>query len=193
MKLYWDIQNHVLLVSNTDSQEIQSLAWILRDQVPVTLYILAPTVGAQGYTIQEAPSGYSVRFAVKQSGSFSGAALVYAGTWTLAGSGTGASYSATVDLNTAALIALVEAEAQIEEYLDLTAELTLEDSSGNHRDSTQLTARITKDVIRTTDVTPSAVSTLFEEFTHSGSKCIRIRNSDGQTLLVLTPPGVTYP
>jgi hypothetical protein len=193
MKLYWDIQNHSFLESNLDSQEIQSLAWILRDQVAVTLYIMAPTVGSQGFTIQEAPLGYSVRFAVKASGSFSGAALVYAGTWTLAGTGTGSSYSAAVDLNTVALIALLEAETQTEDYLDLVGEFALEDASGNHRDSTQVTVRISKDVIRSTDVTPTAIQPLCEEFTHSGSKCLRIRNSDGVTLAVLTPPGVTYP
>jgi hypothetical protein len=193
MKIYWDIQNHVFLRSNTDSQEIQRLDWALRDQVSVTLYILAPTEGSQGYTIQEAPAGYAVKFAIKPALSLDAGNLVYQGTWTLSGAGTGATYPANVNLNTEELIAALSAVIS-DDYLDLVGEFTLQDSSGNQRDSSQVSIRILRDVIRITDPAPiSAASPWFQEFVHSGSNCIRIVNSDGTTLAVFCPPGVTYP
>lgn len=194
MNIYWDIQNHVFVLGTSDSQELQQLDWTLRDQVPMNLYIVTPTSGAQGYTQQEAPSGYSIRFAIKQSGSFSGDPLAAGYTWTLVGTGASAYYTGSIDLNTAALIAVVEAVTQTEDYLDLTAEFAFQDGSGNQRDSTQITARITKDVNRTGEAEPAPYNTYpYQEFTHSGKKCIRIKNSDGETLAVFTPPGVTYP
>ena len=193
MKLYWDIQNHEFVMGLTDSQTLQRLDWILRDQVPVELYIVTPNT-SQGYTQQEAPSGYTIRCGVKASGSFSGNPLATNYTWTLVGSGATAYYTGTVNLNTSELIAVVEAESQTEDYLDLVAEFCFQDGSGNNRDSSQLTCRVTKDINRTGQAEPAPYNTFpYVEFTHSGKKCIRIQNSDGEILAVFTPPGVTYP
>lgn len=191
MKLYWDLQNHKLVMSFTNTQQVDTLYWFLRDQVPVELRIGQEDDTTNAYVQQEAPAGYSVKFAIKKAGALSGACLVFAGTWVLNGAGTAAYYTATVNLNTVGLIAdLAETETN---YI---GELTLMDGSGNQRDSTQFAVNIKPDVYRATESAPTAVSAIwpnFEWFTEpvSGQQCLRIVNDAGVTLAVLTPPGVS--
>lgn len=153
MNIYWDIQNHRLLSDVQSGQVISRLDWILRDQVPVTLYICQPNTSG-GYTVQEAPAGFSVVFGVKAT--YAGALIAYQATWTLSGSGTGATYPATVDLNTTEAIAAVAAETDSE--LDAIAEFTLQDSGGVNRDSTQVDCRITQDINIASDSPPLPVA-----------------------------------
>lgn len=189
MNIYWDIQNHRFLSDVQSGQRINRLDWILRDQVPVTLYICQPN-STGGYTVQEAPASYSVVFGLKAE--YDGALIASQSTWTLSGSGTGATYPATVDLNTTEAIAAISSADT--DYIDAIAEFTLQDANGVNRDSTQVTCRITNDINRPTEAQPAAAAnTLWEEFVHSGQKCVRVKNTDGVTLAVFTPPGVTYP
>lgn len=187
--IYWDIKNHIFITSLANTQEVSQFDWVLRDKFPVQLYIVQPDDTTLEYTQQEAPSGFSVKFSCKVAGSLDGAPLVFQGTWTLQGSGATAYYTADVDLNTVALIAAVAASSTTDE-LDIVGEFTFENAAGQNQDSTQVTIRIAADVHRSTDATPASYSPLWQEYTNAnGAKCLRIMNSDGQTLAVLTPPG----
>ncbi len=188
MNIYWDINSHVFVTSLTNFSQIQQFNWVLRDQVAVNVYLVTSSDSAQSYTQQEAPAGFSVKFTAKPSASLTGSAYVFAGTWTLNGSGASAYYSATVDLGGTDLVAAVEAASS--HYLDLVAELTLQDASGNQRDSTQITLRVTEDVLRTTDSVPASLSPWWREYTNAaGRKCLRIMNTDGETLATFEPAG----
>lgn len=195
MNIYWDLNEHNLVTSLTNSQQIQRLEWFLRDQVPVTLYLVTADDTTQVYTQQEAPSGWSVKFTIKHSSGLSGNALVFSGTWVLSGSGATATYGATIDLNTAELIAAHAAGENSSNEYDLIAEFTLQDANGNHRDTTQLACRITEDVLRGTESGPTASETPWPNFQWyndpaTGRQCLRIVNDDGETLAELKPAGV---
>jgi len=189
MDIYWDIQNHEFVKELGNSQTVQRFDWYLRDQVPVCLYIVTPDSDDQGYTAQEAPAGFSVKFTAKHSGSLAGTALVFQGTWAKTGSGSDAYYEATIDLNTAELIA---AAGTTDPY-DIYGEFTLQDANGDHRDSTRIDVRIYQDVLRGTEDTPTSATAPWpyvQWYTDAnGYKCCRILNEDGQTLLDLKPPG----
>jgi hypothetical protein len=191
MNIYWDIQNHEFVKSLTRGSTVQKLSWTLRDQVPVVLYIVTPNDSDQSYTAQEATAGFSVKFTAKQAASLTGAALIFQGTWTLVGTGAAAYYTGTIDLNVEGLITAVEAATN--HYVDLVAEFVLQDANGVHQDSTQVTLRVTEDVLRGTESTPVAATLpwpYLEWFTdENGYKCARLLNEDGETLEVFKPAG----
>jgi hypothetical protein len=191
MNLYWDIQNHEILTSIQNAQTLTRLDWILRDQVAVDLYLVQPSTNDTGYTVQEAPTGWVVKFCAKPAASRDGAAYVAQGTWNLSGSGTSAKYVGSVSLGGTTLISAVEAASSF--YLDLVAEFTLQDISGNHRDSTQCDLRVTEDVLRAGEAAPTLEAwPWLTEITDpaTGKKIVRIVNSDGEILAEFAPPGV---
>lgn len=188
MKIYWDHENQMLLSSLSTAQQLAPLAWILRDQKPVSLYLVTFDEDTQAYVVGAAPTGFVPKFGIKKLSAFAAGPLAYQGTWTLTGAGETSAYTATVDLNTAELIAeLADADAE-----DLVAEFVLQDASGNNRDSTQIVCAITQDVNRVADPAPTSLDAWpwMEEFVKDGHRCLRFKNSDGVTLLELTPPGV---
>lgn len=189
MNIFWDKENHEFVAGLSDSNLVTRLDWILRDTVPVVLYIVTPSTTDQTYTPAAAPAGYSPRFSLKASGSFDGAALAAQATWTQTlDADSKIVYTANISLNTAALIAAVGALTE----LDLVGEFTLQDASGLNADSTQIDVRIKPDVHRATDVDPDALAPWWQEYTDaaSGKKCLRIKNSDGETLVEFKPAGV---
>jgi len=188
MKIYWDIQNHCFVESLTNSQEQQQWELMLRDSVPVELYIITPDDATGAYVQQEVPAGYGIRFSAKVSAAtFAGAPLIASADWTLSGSGTSAKYTGTLNLNTAELIAAVG----VLEQLDIIAEFSFEALGGVQADSTQISLRVKPDVHRTGDATPAAYSPFMEFFTDgtTGKECLRIKNTQGETLVVLSPMG----
>jgi len=190
MNIVWDLTNHKFLESTDNRQQIQRIDWLLRDQVPVTLNIYTYDLATDAYTAEDVPAGWAIKFSAKQASGLTGANLVFQGTWASGGIGV---YTATVDLNVEGLIAVVEAASG--NNVELVAEFTLSDISGNHRDSSQFTLRVIEDVYRGTEGTPANVGAAFpwiEEYTDSatGKKCLRFKNSDGETLEVMKPAGV---
>lgn len=194
MILVYDIANRELLSALTATQSLQSLILTLRDVVSIDLYVVQPTTSASGYTQQECPAGWSLKLSIKPAPTATSAAdlaadaLAGQGTWTLSGSGATAKYVGELDLNTAELISKVGTAP----YLDCLLEVVLQDASQRNRDSAQVTVRIRADVHRPTDTIPGALSHVLQEYVNSnGAKCIRIVNSDGQTLAAFAPAGET--
>ena|GEM_PF-6175619 len=186
MNIYWDIPNHELVKSTTNQQTVQKLTLVLRDQVPIALYPVQENTGdGDAYVAYTLPTGYTVKCSMKASTGLAGQPLAFQGDW---GALDSDHYDATLSLNTAALVAAVGDETSLAVML----ELTLQDASGNNRDSTQVNVTILADVHRPTDAAPTSLSPLFKEYTDetTGKKCIRIMNSDGEVLAEYKPAGV---
>jgi len=191
MNMFWDIQNHELVQALDNSGTIGRLTWFVRDRLEISLAVVTPSSADQGYVAAEAPSGYFPKFGIKAASGLTGGFLAYTGTWSLAGSGTTSRYAGQVNLATTALIAALSTSTK----LDVFAEFTLQDVSGNNRDTTQNDLRIMPDVIRGDEDEPVALyAPIIEEFTCSnGLKCLRFRNSDGQIIREDGPTGAIIP
>lgn len=192
MIIVYDILNHELLSSLAATQALQRLDLVLRDQYALTLYIVQPNSDNSGYVQQEAPAGWGVRCSLKIAPTTTSAAdladdpLAFQATWTLDGSGAAALYAGTLDLNTQPLIDAIG----VTPYLDCLLEFSLQDASGNNRDSTQVNCRVKADVHRVTDNVPSSLAPWWEEYLNAnGKKCLRIKNGDGDTLVQFAPAG----
>jgi len=193
MKIYWDYENHELLSSIQNIMQFQRLDYVLRDQVAIELYLVTKSEITGTYTIGEAPSGYAVKCSIKPSDDRDSDPLASQYVWTLSGTGESAKYSATLDLNKTELIAAVEAETN--PYLDLVIEFVLQNASAENRDSTQADLRVTQDIHRPSDSAATSANLLFPWFEFfddetTGEECLRIKNTDGQTLAIFKPAGV---
>lgn len=192
MNIYWDTQNHVLIESLDSGQRIQRLDWILRDHISLELYLVTPKTDDQGYDVNALASGKVIRFAIKvDSSGYGGQPLAYCYTWTPAGSGDTQRYVGTINLNTTAMIAAHTGGKNTRLQLDCKAEFCFRDSANADWDSTQIDCRITEDVNRDGDAAPASASPWFEEYTDpdTGELCIRLVNSNGQTLATFSPTG----
>ena len=192
MNIFWDIQNQKFITSLTNSAQISRWDWVLRDQVEVNLYVVQPDPTTGSYVQQEAPAGFAPKFGIRVTRESVTPVdpLVFAGTWVLSGSGTSAKYIGTINLGDAALIAAIG----ISPYLDVWCEAVMRDISGTDTSSTQTEARIYFDVIRggATETTWVPPFPWVSEFTDpaTGKKCLRFKNSDGETLETMSPTGV---
>ena len=186
MKLYWDIVNDEFVAGLTSTQKIASLAWRLRDTIYVDLYLVQPVDSATAsYELVDPPAGWTPAFCAKLDRD--GAVLATQETWVRSAVGT---YSGTIGLDAAALIAAVT-----EDTLGITGEFTLQDVSGNNRDSSQFVLTIDKDVLRADDSDPAAGalqrSAICTQVTIDGHKVLVLGNSDGVVYQRIWPPGVT--
>lgn len=187
MKIYWDIVNEEFVGGLDSTQVITEIAARLRDQIPVTLYLVQPVDSSTAYyELTDPPAGWVPIFGAKQSSALSGGHLVYQSTWTKSGTGT---YEGTISLNTAELIAAIAAATEIE----LVGEFTLGDVDENNRNSTQFTFAIDADVSQGGEPSATGVylgnSALVRQETIGGLKYIILYNSDGVEYLRIPPPG----
>lgn len=188
MNCYWDYQNRIMVSGLDNTQQLQGLEWYLRDALAVSLYLCEEKDDDAGFDAVAAPSGYAVKFGIKASRLASATLLVYQGTWAYA-AGPPIVYSGSVNLNTAALIAAVGTEDE----LDVIGELTLQAADGSHRDTTQFAIRIIPDILIGTEGVPDSLPAWITEHTDpvSGRKYLVLTNSDGEAVATFTPPGVT--
>lgn len=183
-KIYWDIQNHELLKSSASGQAFQRMDWILRDLLSTTLYTMVPNDSTGSYDLEDVAAGSEIRFALKASDARGGGNLVLSVTWTNTATGT---YTATIDLNTAELIADMGEEV----YQDYVGEFVIVDAAENQSDSTQITVRITADVYRGTEPAPTAsIERAWQDYQNAnGAWCVRLVNQSGETLASFAPAG----
>jgi hypothetical protein len=188
MNIYWDYAEHKLVKDLAGTQQITELTWILRDIIPVTLYVVTPAgSGSNYYQATDAPAGCAPVFGAKASSGLAGAHLVYQPTWSKSGSGATAKYAANVSLATQELIDAVGSAASLE----IVGEFTMLDASGNNRDSTQFTLYVKPDVTRGTETVLGGVyaPVLLKEETIGGKKYLIFCNSDGVEYERIGPPG----
>jgi len=189
MNIFWDYQNQMLISSLNNFAQISSFNWVLRDRLQVNLYVLSPDVSTGVYVAGECPAGYVPRFGMRQTRE--GADLLSAtAAWALVEVSGVKMYQGVINLADTALVAAIDGEP----YLDTFVEFTLADVSDNQTSSTQTQARVYFDVNRNSAAESTHVLPFpwVQEFTDpvTGKKCLRFKNSDGETLHVMVPMGV---
>lgn len=185
MNIYWDYANEIFISSLTNNAQVSLRNARLRDKLLVRLYVLSqdPTTGA--FTNGAAPSGYAPKFGLRRTRT-SDDLLIFNGTWTY--DETNKYYQGTVNLGESSLTALFSTD----NYLDFVFEFTMQDVSGDQTYSTQGDIRIWFDILRggETETTWVPPFPWVEEFTNeAGQKCLRFKNSNGETLQTMSPMG----
>ena len=145
MKLYWDYANLCLLTALDPAKPMGRLAWVLRDKVPVDIYLVNDN-GSGAYAAVAVPAGLAIKFGANTEASLAEPLLIDAPSWTPSGT----KNSASVDLSSAALISAIGTE----ETLDLIGEVTLQAEDGSQEYSTQFNLRIHADVYHGSETPP---------------------------------------
>jgi hypothetical protein len=188
MRIYWDYSGHRFLDYISSTGGIDLFKFSLRDRVPLEIIPIALDVNSEFYAETELPDGTTPKCQIKKTANRGDPALAEAMTWVKDGN----SYRADLLLSGSGLVAAVEAETA-NQYLDLVIEITRQDVSLDHRDSTRAICRIENDVIRAGEAEPTNVEShpWFREVVVDGKKCLQVFNSDGELLVAFGPPGVT--
>lgn len=186
MNIYWDLQTHRLVGGMNDTSQIPDLTWVLRDKVPVKLYLLQPSTGENAYEAVLADAGKSVIFGAKEETGLSGPHLIYCGEWTLV-AGTVPYYTAVISLERNELITAIGTSPD----LIIETEFRFLDAEGNRFDGTQHNLTVKADVNRGNEIPTTGVysSCLVVQIVEDGQKVILIQNTDGVVYLRLTIPG----
>lgn len=184
INLYWAVELQKLVPSLYSDSAVNLYAFYLRDTLPVTLRVVtASNLETPRWTVNAIEAGTSIKFGAKALATYptDETFLFAAATWVEAGSGTSTTYSADISLNTAELIAAIGAET----YLDCRAELTLQNTGGEHLSTTQTTFRIYRDVIVGTEGMPASQYAMIVQYLDgNGVQCVRLVNADGGAVAV---------
>lgn len=147
MNIFWDTANQRLVKALTSKAEVAGFTFVLRDAMPITLYLVTEQSSIlTPYAVAAIASGHSVKFGAKAALTDT-TYLVEQATWTPAGSGSTQRYEASLPLDGAALIAAMAGLPS----LALFAEFTTQDADGKQFLSTQFTLTIIPDVIQGTE------------------------------------------
>jgi hypothetical protein len=147
MNIYWDISNQRFVKSLNSDVEVTGLSFVLRDAVPVSLYLVSEQSNIiTPYTVTKITSGHSVKFGAKLALTDK-TYLIEQDTWMPAGTGATQRYEASLPLNGAALISAMAGLNQ----LALFAEFTTQDYNGKQYLSTKLSLTVVPDVIQGTE------------------------------------------
>lgn len=178
MNLYWDTQNQRLVPTLFNTSAIASMTFILRDTLPVRLYIVAPQNSATTpYAVTDIEATESIAFGAKKLLADADFTISQA-TWTGTGSGTSKYYAADIVLNTAEMIAAIGSA----DTVTLRAEFTIVGADNSNRLSTQFDLVINRDVIVGDEGTVAAQYPVIAQYTDdSGAAGVRIVNGAGVT------------
>lgn len=185
MKLYWDIDNDLIVTGFNNAQPVYELTMVLRDKVAIELNVVRVAAsGANYYELVNLAAGRSPYFGAKTAAGLAAAHLVVQPTWTHGATGI---YTATLALGQDNLIAAVGTSST----LALVAEFTQVDEAGDNFNSTQFALNVIPDVTRGTEQTVSGVyaACLVVEVIEDGKKVVLIQNTDGVVYQRLTAPG----
>lgn len=184
INLYWATEQQKLVTSLYSDSAVSLYAFYLRDTIPVVLRVVtASNLETPKWVVTSVTAGLSIKFGAKALATYATdtSFLFSAATWTEAGTGTSTTYSADISLNTAELITAIGSAT----YLDCKAEFTLQDVSGLHKNTTQATFRIYRDVIIGTEGTPTSQYAMVVQYLDgNGVQCVRLVNADGGAVAV---------
>ena len=159
--IYWSYTEAKLISSVYVNGEADDFTWVLRDVVPINLYVVTPqNVTLQPYIIGEMPVGYTFKLSAKPEGSFSGNPYLCGYDFVKSGTGEETVYTCNIRLNNDVLVPHMEGDSSSSmevDKLELVGELTRVSGEGENCDSTQFTIFIIPDVIRDADVCPTPV------------------------------------
>lgn len=152
MNLFWNRTKRQLLAGLTNNTPVTAATMVLRDVEPMSIAAVTEQAKvAEPYLAGELGAGESILFGVKQTAADANY-LASQATWTLAGAGSSARYTADLDLNTVEMIAAMASATS----LTCIAELTLVRSDGEHAYSTQFALTILKDINVGTEGAPTS-------------------------------------
>lgn len=190
MNLYWDYQNLKLIGGLLNPRPITSQTWILRDQLPISLFPVvlngASYVSASNPGI---PVGYAVKFSAKLPSALDApATLLYAYDWTYVPGDftTAVHFDATMYLDNNELITAIDTDNSILLKAEFVLNKTLDSSN---TDSTQFDLTVLKDVNQSAELpTSPAAPVPFQWFVDvDGQSKVRIVNALGQPCGVFSP------
>jgi hypothetical protein len=185
MNIYIYRNNQQLVAGLNSTQPVTQYNWILRDTIPIDLYIVQRQTNINTpFAVTAIGAGESIAFGAKAA--YADTEFLFSqNSWTPEGSGATQRYTADVSLNTAALIA---AMAAVDE-LTVKAEFTFIQPDNSHALTTQFDIKVTRDVIIGSEGVPVEAFNVIEQFTHptTGVKMVRIVNADGAPVFVGGP------
>lgn len=192
MKIYWDRERRRLLKSATNSQEWQKFEFVLADLIDLTVYPVVADTSTGGYTVEEIAAGRSIICGIKLNtvAGLDGGYLASQQVFTKSGSGTGVSYTATLDLSSTQLRSALSGVTELATFL---IEFTERDTDQRDHNSTQVDVTIFRELNIATEAAASSVynmvNSLAIEEIINGVKVIILRNSDGVEYGRFNPPG----
>jgi hypothetical protein len=150
MRVYINLDNRAFVVSPTLLQEVSTLYFTRRDNVPVEVQFV------RNGSVVELPAGAIGKMGLKST--FAGGFLAYAPAWTKTGSGASTIYTFSLSLGGANLDALFPADTES----SVTCKVEIEwQESGNTSSTLPTAAVVYNDVIRGSEtVITSPVTTL---------------------------------
>jgi hypothetical protein len=97
MRVYVDLDSRAFVVSPTLLQRVSTMFFTRRDALPLEVQFV------RNGAVVELASGATGKFGIKAAGSFDGAFLAYAGSWTKTGTTTSTVYTLTLNVNSTEL------------------------------------------------------------------------------------------
>lgn len=187
MNIYLDIQNHAVVQGLNNAAPVSGFRLVLRDQVPVTLYVLTVDAVTGNYVQGELPAGKSLIFGANTSGNIANARPVYTPTWTKSGTGANAVYLGVLTLADSKLAALVPGSDPVL----FTGEFRIVNADGTYGDSCEFPLTILPDINRSgQDAFQGGYSgALVYEVIQNGVKYVLTCNSEGQVYRADGPAG----
>ena len=177
MNIYWWKDDQQLVAGLYSESKVTGYDWVLRDVIPVNLYVVESQSNInQPYAVTAIAGSESIEFGAKENRS-DAAFLFSQDTWTPTGSGDSQRYVAEISLNTAELIAAIGSN----DTIDVFGEFTIVQADGDNVLSTQFTIEVTRDIISGSDRVPTTEYPVIQQYTDDNDRrCVRIVNSNGR-------------
>lgn len=138
------------------------------------------------YSDQPWPAGTGIAIGGKKQGALAtGAALLSAGTFVKTVDGDAIFYAAIVDLTAAAVATALGTD----EYLTLLVDVEVQDSGNSERLTYRFAATLNRQAMATGDDAVPAVNQFQNYQNATGAWCVRVLNSQGETLVAWAPAG----
>jgi hypothetical protein len=195
MNIYWDRINRVMVASLLSPARVSAFAMTARDTDSLRVYVLTPQSGnpEAPFVQGELDAGESLALSIKVktvAGLAAATSLVDHTAFALVGTGATAYYTATLNLNTAELVAEIATWTALSGVLQ--GELVAVQSDGTQRDSTPFDAQIRIDVLRQDNAPTSVGSTaLFRDYVNAdGIYGVAHYNKTGVLMSIEMPLGV---
>lgn len=189
-EIFWAANEQKFVQSLYTQATVSRYDFVLRDTLPITLRVVsAQAVQGQPWVAGAVDAGRSILFGAKTlSGYATETTFLFSqATWTASGSSTSTIYSADINLNTEALINALGSAS----YLDCKVEFTLLNGA-NHELSTQVTWRISPDVISGSEgISAAAYLPIAQAIDENGNQIVRIVDGSG-TLVGVWKNGAPY-
>jgi hypothetical protein len=175
-----------LLDGKTSGDLVTDIEWMQGDVFPLAVRFRRKSTLGSNSTMIQMPSGAGMVLDGKAS--LSGESILRVSEWVSEGSGDELLYKGTLDLTSAALTTAIGTAASITVYVDVEIQAPGTAEPVTFRFEAKIHKQVYTGVSAPAPVGGSGGR--WEEYTNAnGAKCLRIKNSDGQTLVSFAPAG----